>query len=51
MIVRAGLLPEQQMAAILDEANQLCNIVGKSVVTARNDKDKDDENMNGGADA
>jgi four helix bundle protein len=34
-IVRAELLPAAKLASILEEANELCNIVGKSVLTAR----------------
>ena len=35
LIVQADILPEQCMSELLDEANQLCNIIGKSVVTAK----------------
>ena len=35
LIIQADLLPEQRMSELLDEANQLCNIIGKSVVTAK----------------
>jgi four helix bundle protein len=35
LIVKADLLPESRMAPLLDEAQQLCNIVGKSIVTAK----------------
>jgi four helix bundle protein len=35
LIVRAELLPKSKMTGMLDEAEQLCNIVGKSLVTAR----------------
>ena len=35
LIIQADLLPEQRMSKLLDEANQLCNINGKSVVTAK----------------
>lgn len=35
LIVKADLLPEPRMAPLLDEAQQLCNIVGKSIVTAK----------------
>ena len=34
-IVKYELLPEGRMTGLLDEAEQLCNIVGKSVHTAR----------------
>jgi four helix bundle protein len=35
MIVRAELLPEHKLAGLLDECSQLCNILGKSVATAK----------------
>ena len=35
LILKAELLPEPQIAPLLDEAQQLCNIVGKSIVTAK----------------
>ena len=35
LIVRAGLLSERKISAVLDEYEQLCNIIGKSVITAR----------------
>lgn len=35
LILRASLLPEPKMRDLLDESNQLCNIVGKSIVTAK----------------
>lgn len=34
-VVKAGLLPEKQMAGLVDEAEQLCEILGKSVLTAK----------------
>jgi len=34
-IVRAGLLPERRMTSIIDEAQQLRLIIGKSVTTAK----------------
>ena len=34
LIVRADLLPEQRLEKVLDEADQLCKIVGQSVNTA-----------------
>ncbi len=40
LIVKAELLPESQMKLILDEADQLCNIVAKSLITAREKKEK-----------
>ncbi len=35
LILKAELLPEPQVLPLLDEAQQLCNIVGKSIVTAK----------------
>ena len=35
MIIKAELLPQEQMTDILDECTQLCNIMGQSVVTAK----------------
>jgi four helix bundle protein len=34
-IIRAELLPAKQMVDLEDEAAQLCNIIGKSIVTAK----------------
>jgi four helix bundle protein len=34
LIIRARLLPAKRMTKLLDEATQLCNILGQSVVTA-----------------
>ena len=31
----AGLLPEKKVAAVLDEAEQLCKILAQSVLTAK----------------
>jgi four helix bundle protein len=36
LIVRAELLSPAAVAAVLDECVQLCNIIGQSVVTAKN---------------
>ena len=33
-IARAELLPEAELVGVIDEANQLCKIVGQSVLTA-----------------
>jgi four helix bundle protein len=38
LIVKAELLPEMKMAPLLDECNQLCNILGQSVLTAKTNK-------------
>jgi four helix bundle protein len=42
LIVKADLLPESRMAPLLDEAQQLCNIVGKSIVTAKANQEQTD---------
>lgn len=34
-IVKAELLPQARMEALIDEAEQLCRILGKSVLTAK----------------
>ena len=39
-IIRAELLPGQKMGDLEDEATQLCNIIGKSIVTAKQNADK-----------
>ena len=41
MIVKAELLPPTQMADLLDESTQLCNIVGQSVATAKSKANKE----------
>jgi len=40
LIVRAHLLSSNQMAELIDESEQLCNIIGKSVITARTNHSK-----------
>jgi four helix bundle protein len=35
LIIKVPLLPREEVAAVLDEADQLCRIVGQSVVTAK----------------
>ncbi len=35
LIIKSELLSELQMADLQDECNQLCNIIGKSIVTAK----------------
>ena len=35
LILKAELLPEPRMSSLLDEVQQLCNIVGKSIITAK----------------
>ena len=34
LITRSKMLPNRKVAALLDESEQLCNIMGQSVVTA-----------------
>jgi four helix bundle protein len=40
MIIVAGLLSGKRMADLLDECNQLCNILAKSLVTAKSNRRK-----------
>ncbi len=40
LIIKAELLPEQRLSEILDECEQLCAIVAKSIVTAKNNQNK-----------
>jgi four helix bundle protein len=40
LIIRTELLPAARMEILLDEATQLCSIVAKSVVTAKNNKSR-----------
>lgn len=35
LIIKTEMLPEHKMGELLDECNQLCNIIGQSVVTAK----------------
>jgi four helix bundle protein len=35
LIIKANLLPEHRLKELLDECNQLCNIIGKSVATVK----------------
>lgn len=39
LIIRTELLPEHRMNELLDECDQLCNIIGQSVVTARENRE------------
>ncbi len=41
LILKADLLPESRMSPLLDETHQLCNIIGKSIVTAKANHLKD----------
>ncbi|MEK6407582.1 MAG: four helix bundle protein [Acidobacteriota bacterium] len=40
LIIKTELLPEHRMNELLDEANELCNIIGQSIVTAKENRDK-----------
>src|SRR5256885_17253767 len=40
LIIKTEMLPEHRMNELLDECNQLCNIVGQSIVTAKSRKEK-----------
>ena len=40
LILKSELLPEPRMATLLDETEQLCSIVGKSIVTAKANQEK-----------
>ena len=39
LIIKTEMLPEHRMGDLLDECNQLCNIIGQSIVTAKANKD------------
>jgi len=41
LILKADLLPEARMSPLLDETQQLCSIIGKSIVTAKANQQKD----------
>src|SRR5262245_12928278 len=40
LIIKTEMLSKQRMSELLDECNQLCNIIGQSVVTAKENRDK-----------
>ena len=40
LIIKTEMVPEHRMGELLDECNQLCNIVGQSIVTAKANKEK-----------
>jgi len=40
LIMKTEMLTKQKMADLLDECNQLCNIIGRSIVTAKKNKKK-----------
>ncbi|MBI1368735.1 MAG: four helix bundle protein [Planctomycetes bacterium] len=35
LIIRSQLLPNEKLADLLDECEQLCNILGQSIITAK----------------
>jgi four helix bundle protein len=40
LIIRTEMLTEHKMAELLDECNQLCNIIGRSIVTTKENRAK-----------
>lgn len=40
LIIKANLLPTERLHDLLDECTQLCNIVAKSIITAKNNSSK-----------
>ena len=40
LIIRTDMLPEHRMGDLLDECNQLCNIIGQSIVTAKANRNR-----------
>ena len=40
MVIKAELVPQKRMAEVLDECEQLCNINGKSLLTAKTNRTK-----------
>jgi len=38
LIIKTELLPDQKMSSLLDESTQLCNIIGQSILTARQNR-------------
>jgi four helix bundle protein len=44
LIVRTKLLDAKRMANLIDECTQLCNIIGRSIVTAKGIKPKEEPN-------
>ena len=38
LIIKTEMLTEHKMAELLDECNQLCNIIARSIVTAKRNK-------------
>ena len=40
LILKTELLPEHRMNKLLEEANELCNIIGQSIVTAKANREE-----------
>ena len=40
LIIKTEMLTEHKMSELLDECEQLCNIIGRSIVTTKEDKTK-----------
>jgi len=38
LIIKTDMLPEHRMGELLEECNQLCNIIGRSIVTTKANK-------------
>ncbi len=45
LIIKAELLSESQMTKLSDECDQLCNIIGKSIVTAKSNQQPKSKNI------
>ena len=45
LIIKTEMLPEHRMGELFDECNQLCNIIGQSIVTAKKRRDKKASNL------
>jgi four helix bundle protein len=43
IIIRSELLPEARLGELRDECEQLCNIIGSSVATAKGKRPREDE--------
>ena len=40
LILKTEMLPEHRVGELLDECGQLCNIIARSIVTAKRNKDR-----------
>jgi len=43
LITKTELIPETKLTSLLDECNQLCNILGQSIVTAKDNCKRENE--------